>query len=87
MSASRPIPHNGDIAQQDAVLTQNRDELYGHAVAQFGPSMARLAIAYEANRSHREDLLQEIHLALWRSLATFDNRCSRRRMNSTVSRY
>ncbi len=24
----------------------------------------------------RQDLLQEIHLALWRSMSTFDNRCS-----------
>jgi RNA polymerase sigma-70 factor (ECF subfamily) len=30
------------------------------------------------NPEDRRDLLQEIHLALWRSFATFDDRCSLR---------
>jgi RNA polymerase sigma-70 factor (ECF subfamily) len=78
MSSSRSMPQNTAMAQQDAALTPNQDELYGQAVEQFGPSVARLAAAYEANRTHREDLLQEIHLALWRSFATFNNHCSLR---------
>jgi RNA polymerase sigma-70 factor, ECF subfamily len=78
MSVIRPMPLNDAIPQRDAVLPSNQDELYGQAVAQFGPAVARLAAAYEANRTHREDLLQEIHLALWRSFATFNNQCSLR---------
>lgn len=35
-------------------------------------------MSYELNRERREDLLQEIHLNLWRSLARFDGRCSLR---------
>ena len=72
------MPLNDAIPERDAVLTRNQDELYGQAIEQFGPAVARLAAAYEANRTHREDLLQEIHLALWRSFATFNNQCSLR---------
>jgi RNA polymerase sigma-70 factor (ECF subfamily) len=44
--------------------------------ASHGPAMDRLARAYEANAERRRDLLQEIHVALWRSLESFDERCS-----------
>ena len=40
--------------------------------------MARLARVHEADRSLQQDLLQEIHLALWRSLPSFAGRCSLR---------
>lgn len=54
------------------------DDLYEEAARRFGPALARLAAAYEADRSRREDLVQEIHLQLWRSLKTFDGRASLR---------
>jgi RNA polymerase sigma-70 factor (ECF subfamily) len=37
-----------------------------------------LARAWEADADARQDLLQEIHFALWRSLAAFDGRCGLR---------
>ena len=40
--------------------------------------MARLAAAYELDRSLRQDLLQDMHVAIWRSFATFRNQCSLR---------
>lgn len=52
--------------------------LYDHCIAEFGPALIRLASAYESDFDLRHDLLQEIHVALWRSLATFDKRCSLR---------
>ncbi len=55
-----------------------QDEIYSKVATEFGPSMARLAAAYEADRTHQEDLLQDIQLALWRSFATFANQCSLR---------
>jgi RNA polymerase sigma-70 factor (ECF subfamily) len=48
------------------------------AVTAFGPALERLARAYERDPDRRRDLLQEIHVALWRSLARFDGRCSMR---------
>lgn len=53
-----------------------QQELYGSAVAALGPSMARVAAGYEADPELRRDLLQDMHAALWHSLARFDGRCS-----------
>jgi RNA polymerase sigma factor (sigma-70 family) len=52
------------------------DELYLQAAEAFGPALQRLARATEANAERRRDLLQDMHVALWRSFATFDGRCS-----------
>jgi len=55
-----------------------QDERYGRAAVTFGPALERLARAYEADPDQRQDLLQEIHLAVWRSFAGYDGRCSER---------
>jgi RNA polymerase sigma-70 factor (ECF subfamily) len=55
-----------------------QDALYQDAAATHGPALQRLARAHEANVERQKDLLQEIHLAVWRSLACFDGRCSLR---------
>jgi RNA polymerase sigma-70 factor (ECF subfamily) len=55
-----------------------QDERYARVVEEFGPALERLARAYERDQDRRRDLLQEIHVALWRSLARFDGRCSMR---------
>ena len=55
-----------------------RDQRYKLAAAQFAPALERLARAVEADESERRDLLQDIHFALWRSMAVFDGRCSMR---------
>ena len=54
------------------------DELYHDAVRVYGDALGRLARAYEADTDLRRDLLQEIHIALWRSFSTFDGRWSLR---------
>jgi RNA polymerase sigma-70 factor (ECF subfamily) len=51
-------------------------ELYERAVAEYGNALKRLTRAYEADADRRQDVLQEIHLALWESLARFDGRCA-----------
>ena len=57
---------------------QTQADLYGETSAAFGAALERLARAYEADSESRRDLLQEIHLALWRSFEGFDGRCSLR---------
>jgi RNA polymerase sigma-70 factor, ECF subfamily len=52
--------------------------LYREAAACHGGALDRLASAYEANPEERRDLLQDIHLGLWRSFSAFDGRCSLR---------
>ena len=60
------------------VTGPTQDELYSQASEMFGPALERLVRAYEASPDLRRDLLQEIHIALWRSFKGFDQRCSLR---------
>lgn len=55
-----------------------RNSLYQQAADAYGSSLDRLARAYELDPEVRRDLLQDIHLHLWRSFQYFDGRCSLR---------
>jgi RNA polymerase sigma-70 factor (ECF subfamily) len=55
-----------------------QEELYRQVSDGYGAALERLVRAYESDPDRRRDVLQEVHLALWRSLALFDNRCSLR---------
>ena len=55
-----------------------QDEWFDQVVAELGPALERLARGYEADPDVRRDLLQEIHLAIWRSLRLFAAQCSLR---------
>ena len=54
----------------------DQDARYSEAADAYGPAMQRLARATEANPERRRDLLQDMHVALWRSFAAYDGRCS-----------
>jgi RNA polymerase sigma-70 factor (ECF subfamily) len=54
----------------------DQDALYERISAQFTAPLARLARAHEADASLQQDLLQEMHIAIWRSLPAFGGRCS-----------
>lgn len=62
----------------DAGRAAVQEKLHAEAAQVFGPALERLARAYERDPDKRRDLLQEIHIALWRSFARFDGRCSLR---------
>jgi RNA polymerase sigma-70 factor, ECF subfamily len=53
-----------------------QDSLYRETAETYGGALERLARAYEADPDLRRDLLQDIHVALWRSFEGFDGRCS-----------
>jgi len=57
---------------------QSQDDLYQRVASEYGPALDRLARAHEADPDKRRDLLQEIHIALWRSFVSFEGRCSLR---------
>jgi RNA polymerase sigma-70 factor (ECF subfamily) len=63
-----------DVEQVDTMP----DKLFEDVVAAYGDALERLACAYESDRETRRDLLQEIYVALWKSLDHFENRCSLR---------
>jgi len=57
---------------------RGQDDLYQQAASEYGAALARLARGYEADADKRRDLLQEIHLSLWRSFEGFNGSCSLR---------
>ena len=66
------------VAARTAATVSEQDRRYQEAAAEFGAALKRLARAYESDSSILDDLLQEIHLAIWRSFAGYDGRCSTR---------
>lgn len=59
-------------------LTPTQDTLYQQAATDYAGALERLARSYEADPDARRDLLQDIHVALWRSFLNFNGRCSMR---------
>jgi RNA polymerase sigma-70 factor (ECF subfamily) len=72
-SGGRPV---GEVSQ--AGPQSRQDDLYASAIAEFGAAVGRLAAAYERDPGLQQDLLQDIHVAVWRSFSTFRNQCSLR---------
>jgi RNA polymerase sigma-70 factor (ECF subfamily) len=82
------LPSNADLATAAAEAVETaRDERYLEVAGLYGAPLERLARAYEADPSRRQDLLQEVHVAIWRSLLTFDGRCSLRTWVYRVAHY
>lgn len=54
------------------------DSLYAQLAQEYGPALARIARSHEADADLRRDLLQDLHVALWRSLGGYEGRCSLR---------
>ena len=50
--------------------------MYQEAAATCGAALKRLVHAYEAAPEKRRDLLQEIHIAIWKSFVRFNGSCS-----------
>ena len=56
----------------------DQDALYQQAAAAYSGAIERLARGYEPDPDKRRDLVQDIHVALWRSFAQFAGRASMR---------
>ncbi|MYM39944.1 RNA polymerase sigma factor [Duganella qianjiadongensis] len=56
----------------------NHSPLYQQAVQDYGADIARFTAGYERDPARRRELLQEVHLALWQSLAQYKTDCSLR---------
>jgi RNA polymerase sigma factor (sigma-70 family) len=55
-----------------------RERQFTALLADNGPALARLAASYTPSVSDRDDLLQEIALAVWQALPRFRGECSER---------
>jgi RNA polymerase sigma-70 factor (ECF subfamily) len=56
----------------------NLEQEFDRLLAANGPALARLAASYTNTSSDRDDLVQEIALAVWQALRTFRGECSAR---------
>lgn len=54
------------------------EERYDRILREHGPALRRVATIYEADPARREDLFQDVCLALWQALPRFRGDCSER---------
>ncbi len=59
-------------------LNETRDDRFNRIIREYGPSLSRLAFGYEKVAGAREELTQEIALAIWQALPHFRGDCSER---------
>jgi RNA polymerase sigma factor (sigma-70 family) len=57
---------------------ETREERFDRILREFGPGLSRLALGYERAPSAREELTQEIALAIWQALPHFRGECTER---------
>ncbi|HTZ99401.1 MAG TPA: RNA polymerase sigma factor [Candidatus Aquilonibacter sp.] len=59
-------------------IRETPDERFRRILREYGPALSRLASGYERVESVREELMQEISLAIWQALPHFRGECSER---------
>ena len=57
---------------------ETSEDRFGRVMREYGPAMSRLAFGYERVASIREELVQEIALAIWQALPHFRGDSSER---------
>ena len=55
-----------------------KNDRFDRIMREYGPALSRLAFGYEKVESAREELTQEIALAIWQALPHFRGECSER---------
>jgi RNA polymerase sigma factor (sigma-70 family) len=71
----------GAAAASDVVADrtgESREERFDRVLRDYGPALSRLAFGYERVASAREELTQDIALAVWQALPHFRGECSER---------
>jgi RNA polymerase sigma factor (sigma-70 family) len=58
--------------------TETEEQRFDRLLAANGPALQRLAAAYTNSSSDRDDLFQDIAVALWQALPRFRGECSER---------
>lgn len=69
------------FANQVTIVSEPRQALekqFDRILSEYGAAISRLAFSYEVVASVREELVQEIALAIWQALAHFRGECSER---------
>lgn len=72
------VPGVDSRAHTENPVSRALEQRYDQILREHGPALRRVAAAYEADSSRREDLFQEICLALWQALPRFREEASER---------
>ena len=59
------------MGQDGAVTAAGEPPPFERIVGEYGPLISRIAMSYEADPALREDLTQQIFLAVWQALPSF----------------
>lgn len=59
-------------------MAEDREARFLRILHAHGAALSRLTAGYERDAGRRQDLEQEIHLAVWQALPAFANQCSER---------
>ena len=79
ISAGRISPRSNSLSEnirEDS--RETREERFDRILQEYGPALSRLASGYERVAAAREELTQEIALAIWQALQHFRGECSER---------
>lgn len=75
LAEARPMTERADDA---AVAPTQQLQAFRALTAEYGPALQRLARGTEADEARQQDLVQEILVALWQALPSFEGRSSMR---------
>lgn len=78
MARPRAIGEDRERSPAAAGSELDRDALFDELLRLHGPALRRVAATYEADPARREDLFQDVCLALWRALPAFRGDASAR---------
>jgi len=70
-----PAELSNPVSEQ---IRETPDDRFNRILREYGPALSRLAFGYERVPSLREELMQEIALAIWQALPHFRGECSER---------
>lgn len=70
-----PAKPSNPVSEQ---IRETPDDRFNRILREYGPALSRLAFGYERVPSLREELMQEIALAIWQALPHFRGECSER---------
>ena len=76
MSESSSAVSTAGVDSRD--VSRALEERYDRILREHGPALRRVAAIYEADPVRREDLFQDVCLALWQALPRFRGDCSER---------
>src|ERR1035441_8452785 len=72
------VVFDDDVRSTNILDRATLEQRFDRLLAANGPALARLAASYTNTATDRDDLLQEIAMAVWQALRAFRGECSPR---------